>query len=98
MVWPFLELSPCLPEHWPGCKVTLRLDVGTYEIEIENRAETCDGVLEVLLDGRPLAIVDTPRIDLREHPSDHTVRVVLTAKAQKKSRELQGVRNVLDVE
>lgn len=98
VVWPFLELSPCIPEHWPGCKVTLRLDVGTYEIEIENRAETCDGVLEVLLDGRPLAIVDTPRIDLREHPSDHTVRVVLTAKTQKESRELQGVGNVLDVE
>ena len=71
-----LLLDPCIPMTWPGFKIVFRYRSARYEIEVENPAGVCRGVVHAELDGTVLS-GDATRIPLADDGATHRVRVVL---------------------
>jgi cyclic beta-1,2-glucan glucanotransferase len=71
-----LLLDPCIPKAWPGFKITFRYRSARYEIEVENAAGVCHGVVHAELDGAALP-GNEARIPLADDDAVHGVRVVL---------------------
>jgi len=49
-----LIVDPCIPEDWPGFRVTRRFRGATYVIEVKNPDHVSRGVRQVTVDGKPL--------------------------------------------
>jgi cellobiose phosphorylase len=47
-----LIVNPCIPETWPGFKVTRRFRGATYVIEVKNPDHVCTGVRQMTVDGK----------------------------------------------
>ena len=58
-----LEVAPCLPRNWPGYSAQLRCGASRYEIVVTNHKTNGAGVVEVALDGCPMAGSRVPFID-----------------------------------
>jgi cyclic beta-1,2-glucan synthetase len=46
-----LELSPCLPEHWPSATISYKRGSTRYDIAIENPGRVSRGIIETRIDG-----------------------------------------------
>jgi len=75
-----LLLDPCIPKTWPGFKIAFRYRSARYEIEVENPAGVCRGVVHAELDGTALP-GDAARIPLADDGAAHRVRIVLGSSA-----------------
>lgn len=76
----FLEIDPCIPDHWPGFEVTLRHIGCQYEISVTNPHRVCRGVAAAEVDGVscPQGPVGSPlRIALRRGAASCAIRIVL---------------------
>jgi len=71
-----LLLDPCIPMTWPGFKIVFRYRSARYEIEVENPAGVCRGVVHAELDGTALPD-DAARVPLADDGATHHVRIVL---------------------
>ncbi len=71
-----LEISPCIPKHWPRFEVTLRYRSAHYEISVENPDRVSHGIALARADG--ITIVDRPlRVKLADDGIMHHVRLDL---------------------
>jgi cyclic beta-1,2-glucan synthetase len=71
-----LQLAPCIPKPWPRFEISFRYGSSRYEIAVENPHAAGRGVIEVAVDGAPLADGAT-RVTLLDDGSTHQVRVTL---------------------
>jgi cyclic beta-1,2-glucan synthetase len=75
-----LVVAPCIPDRWPGFRVTWRLpgDGTTYEVEVMNPSGCSRTVVAATLDGVPVAPRDgQARLPLRRDGGRHLVTVTL---------------------
>ena len=72
----WLEISPCIPAHWPRFEILFRHQQTRYAILVENPAGVSCGVAHGTLDGRPLP-AGLARIPLVNDGGTHTLRLVL---------------------
>ena len=68
------SMDPCIPSSWPEYEISWRVQRTQYLISVSNPARQCRGVLEALLDDRP---VDAAAIPLVDDGRIHHVRIVL---------------------
>lgn len=76
----FLEIDPCIPDHWPGFEVMLRHLGCRYDINVTNPDRVCGGIASAELDGVPCPQVpwgSSLRIPLRHGASGCTVNIIL---------------------
>jgi N,N'-diacetylchitobiose phosphorylase len=75
----WLTLSPCIPDEWPGFKLSHRRPDGTqYDIDIDNPRRDARTISAASLDGGALAIgAGGLRIKLAHDRRTHAIRVVL---------------------
>ena len=71
-----LFLDPCMPKAWPGFKIAFRYHSARYDIEVENPAGICRGVVHAELDGVALP-GNGARVPLEDDGATHRLRVVL---------------------
>jgi len=71
-----LLIDPCIPGDWPGFGITFRYHATRYEINVENPAGVCRGVVTAELDGAALP-GNQARIALTDDGTIHRVRIVL---------------------
>ena len=72
-----LRVDPCIPESWPGFKLTYRYGGTTYEIAVENPDGVNRGVKQVELNGDVLPGHEIPLVD---DGKQHTVRVLMVGR------------------
>jgi cyclic beta-1,2-glucan synthetase len=72
-----LRVDPCIPESWPGFKLTYRYGETTYQISVENPDGVNRGVKQVELDGDVLPGQEIP---LADDGQQHAVRVLLVGR------------------
>ena len=71
-----LLFDPCIPDSWPGYRITFSYRSARYEISVENPRRVSRGVTRLELDGK--ALPDASRqIPLTDDGVTHRVRVVL---------------------
>lgn len=70
-----LELDPCLPPEWPRAEVSCTWGSTPYQVTMEGPPGTGRKVVEVLLDGETLGVVQ--RVPLVDDGGHHEVRVLL---------------------
>jgi len=70
-----LRINPCIPHAWPGFALALRWRNARYDIEVDNAAGVCHGVVQVQLDGQTLP--PDASIALHADGACHALRVVL---------------------
>lgn len=71
-------LRPCIPDHWPGYRLTYRYgSKGTvYEIRVENPSVKAERIRMAELDEEPLSASDKEvSVTLVEDGGKHEVRV-----------------------
>jgi cyclic beta-1,2-glucan synthetase len=68
------EIDPCIPQAWPGFRLTWRFGATRYAIEVANPEGRARGVAEALLDGTP---VDPRAIPLKDDGGRHELKVLL---------------------
>jgi cyclic beta-1,2-glucan synthetase len=71
-----LQLTPCIPAHWPGFEICFKHASARYEIRVENPQHVSRGVVQIDLDGTTLSPGET-QIVLVDDGHTHDVRVVL---------------------
>ncbi len=71
-----LQVDPCIPQNWPGFKVSRQFRGATYKIEVQNPAQISKGVKSLIVDGRPVAGNVVPIFD-----DGKTHKVVATLEA-----------------
>jgi cyclic beta-1,2-glucan synthetase len=71
-----LLIDPCIPKDWPGFGIIFRYHATRYEINVENPAGVCRGVVTAELDGVALPGKQA-RIALTDDGTTHRVRVIL---------------------
>jgi len=69
-----LIINPCIPEDWPGFKITYRLGNTQYKIEVKNPQKVQNGVLSVTLDEEML---DELLIPLKDDGKEHHIIVIM---------------------
>ena len=69
-----LWLDPCIPAHWPGFSLRLRVGRTYYHFTVENPQGVQRGVITVTLDGLPVA---TERVPLNDDGALHEIVVML---------------------
>jgi cyclic beta-1,2-glucan synthetase len=77
------EIDPCIPQAWPGFKLTWRFGATRYAIEVANPERRARGVAEALLDGTP---VDPRAIPLKDDGGRHELKVCLGARVMAAAR------------
>ncbi len=69
-----LLIEPCIPRGWREFEINYRRGKTLYRIKVENPLSVCRGVVEVLLDDKPLPSGEIP---LTDDGMTHLVRVTL---------------------
>ncbi|MEZ4239402.1 MAG: glucoamylase family protein [Myxococcota bacterium] len=69
-----LVLRPCIPRHWPGFEVTLRLGAATVAIHVDNAAGVTHEVASVKVDGRTVDAEAPVRLP---EAGEHRIDVVM---------------------
>jgi cyclic beta-1,2-glucan synthetase len=65
----FLEIDPCIPRNWPGFEASIKIELTTYFINVDNSAGVNHGINRIQVDGVDLP---TNRIELNnEKPTRH---------------------------
>jgi cyclic beta-1,2-glucan synthetase len=72
-----LGVDPCIPESWPGFKLTYRYGEAAYEISVENPDGVNRGVKQMELDGTVLPGHEIPLVD---DGQQHAVRVLMVGR------------------
>jgi cyclic beta-1,2-glucan synthetase len=72
----YLELSPCIPPHWPHFEIVFRHASARYEIAVVNPDGVSRGVAEISVDGQALP-AGMNRILLQDDGKTHQVNVRL---------------------
>ncbi len=75
-----LVLRPCIPDHWPGYRLTYRYgSKGTlYEIRVENPSGKAERIRMAELDGEPLAVAEREvSLVMIEDGERHVLRIEL---------------------
>jgi cyclic beta-1,2-glucan synthetase len=72
----FLEIDPCIPDHWPGFEVSLRHAGCCYEISVTNPHKLNRGILFASVDGVPL-LPGPVRISTRRDTSKCVIFITL---------------------
>jgi cyclic beta-1,2-glucan synthetase len=76
----FLEIDPCIPDHWPGFEVTLRHLGCRYTISVTNPHRVCRGIAAAEVDGAPCPqgpVGSSLRIPLRRGAAGCTISIIL---------------------
>ncbi len=61
----FLEIDPCIPPGWQEFEIIYRRGETVFDIKVENPLGVSQGVIEINLDGKPLADNKIPLADTR---------------------------------
>jgi cyclic beta-1,2-glucan glucanotransferase len=69
-----LRINPCIPQDWPGYKITYQFGTTRYLISVENPDGVNQGIRRVLLDGKTLT---DNHIPLSSDGQQHEVHVLL---------------------
>jgi cyclic beta-1,2-glucan synthetase len=75
-----LILRPCVPDHWPGYKITYRLPDGVtvYEITLQNPTGKAEAILAATENGAALTVdAGVALIGLRQDRAHHRVEIQL---------------------
>ena len=72
----FIEIDPCIPDHWPGFEVSLRHAGCLYEINVKNPHGVSGGILAVDVDGIA-SPTDRVRIACRHDAPGCVIRIIL---------------------
>jgi cyclic beta-1,2-glucan glucanotransferase len=72
-----LRVDPCIPQSWPGFKMTMRYHSARYEILVENPHGVCRGVESTTLDGD--AVDAAAGVTLIDDGAEHVIQVILGA-------------------
>jgi cellobiose phosphorylase len=72
-----LVMDPCIPRHWPGFEIAYRYRSTRYEINVENPAGVCRGVVAIRLDDAMLPEGKNFLVPLVDDGATHRVKVVL---------------------
>lgn len=70
-----LLIDPCIPQSWPGFRMTMRYHSARYDILVENPDRVCRGVVSMTLDGE--AVDPAAGITLIDDGAEHVIQVVL---------------------
>ncbi len=76
----FLEIDPCIPDHWPGFDVALRHAGCRYEISVTNPQGVCRGIVAAEVDGVPCppGSAGLPlRLPLKRDAAGSVIRIIL---------------------
>ncbi len=76
----FLEIDPCIPDHWPGFDVALRHAGCRYDISVNNPYGVCRGIVAADVDGVPCppGSADLPvQIPLKRDGEGSVIRIIL---------------------
>ncbi len=57
------EIDPCIPASWPEYEIIWRINQTRHEITVSNPHRRCRGIAEAQLDGTPVDLNTTPRLD-----------------------------------
>ena len=74
-----LLVDPCIPPEWDAYRVSRRFRRATYEIEVENPDHICQGVREILVDGKKH---DSYLLPVFPPGETHQIRVVMGQPAE----------------
>ena len=69
-----LNMNPCIPRNWPGYILDYRFGATHYKVSVENPDKINQGILQVILDGKPLIGKLIPLVD---DGFPHEVRIVM---------------------
>jgi cyclic beta-1,2-glucan synthetase len=73
-----LKINPCIPQHWPGFKVSYRFGAARYLVNVENPEGVNRGIRQVFLDGNPLP---DNLLTLVDDGNQHQVQVLMAPAA-----------------
>lgn len=74
-------IDPCIPSHWPGYTMVVRVGATTHRIEVDNPEHVCRGVERMEFDGVALP---SNRFRLRDDGQEHRIDVRLGKRADER--------------